>query len=182
MLACVSLAARLLAERLASGALGCLGDGDAPRVLLSWLLLGADGPALRRRRHESSLDCRSHWPCFVRKTCPERRIGRAGARRRHDWRGCREMGLDFTAVASRVNKSLLACEDATLALVRRGVAGPGCLTITFQIVDAALRLSSRRRFPVFHVVAIDGQALFPGEDAITLSNHMLASRLEVAIS
>lgn len=52
MLACVSLAARLLAERLASGALGCLGDGDAPRVLLSWLLLGADGPALRRRRHE----------------------------------------------------------------------------------------------------------------------------------
>lgn len=85
-------------------------------------------------------------------------------------------------VASRVNKSLLACEDATLALVRRGVAGPGCLAITFQIVDAALRLSSRRRFPVFRVVAIDGQALFPGEDAITLSNHMLASRLEGAIS
>ena len=78
-------------------------------------------------------------------------------------------------------KKLLACEDATPALVRRGVAGPGCLTITRQIVDAALKLSSWRRFPVFRVVAIDDQALFPGEDAITLSNHMVASRLELAI-
>ena len=97
--------------------------------------------------------------------------------------GVNGLGLHcHETVASRVNKSLLACEDATLVLVRRGVAGASCLTITFQIVDAALRLSSRRRFPVFRVVAIDGQALFPGEDAITLSNHMLASRLELAIS
>ena len=116
MLACVSLAARLLAERLASGALGCLGDGDAPRVLLSWLLLGADGPALRRRRHESSLDCRSPWPCFVRKTCTERRIGRAGARRRHDWRGCREMGLDFTAMRRLRPASTKVCWHAKTPL------------------------------------------------------------------
>ena len=118
MLACVSLAARLLAERLASGALGCLGDGDAPRVLLSWLLLGADGPALRRRRHESSLDCRSPWPCFVRKTRPERRIGRAGARRRHDWRGCRKMGLDFTAMRRLRPASTKVCWHAKTPLWR----------------------------------------------------------------
>jgi hypothetical protein len=178
MLTCVSLAAWLLAERLASGALRRLMDGDAPRPLLSWLLLGADGPALRRRRHESSLDCHSHWPGCVRKPCAEGRIGRAGARRRHDWRGCREMGLDFTAI--RRLQNFVMRRRHTPAPVRRG-AGPGCLTITRQIVDAALKLSSWRRFPVFRVEAIDGQALFLGEDAITLSNHMLASRLELAI-
>jgi len=43
MLACVSLAARLLAERLASGALGCLGAwGCGHGFYCPWLLLGAD--------------------------------------------------------------------------------------------------------------------------------------------
>ena len=184
MLACVSFAAWLLAERLASGALGCLGDGDAPRVLLSWLLLGADGPALRRRRHESSLDCRSPWPCFVRKTCTERRIGRAGARRRHDWRGCREMGLDFTAMRRLRPASTKVCWHAKTPLRRWSDGALRGRLFNDNLPDRrpALRLSSRRRFPVFRVVAIDGQALFPGEDAITLSNHMLASRLELAIS
>jgi len=92
---------------------GVPGGWDAPRFYClgcCWALMAL----LFVARHESSLDCRSHWPCFVRKTCPERRIGRAalggvmiGAVSRNG------LGLHcHETVASRVNKSLLACEDA----------------------------------------------------------------------
>jgi hypothetical protein len=98
VLACMSLAARLPDERLARRALGCLAYGDPPWAPLSWLLLGIDGPAIRQRRHESPLDCRSRRSRGNRKTCAKRRGRCAGPGRRNDWRRCRKIGLGFAVL------------------------------------------------------------------------------------
>jgi hypothetical protein len=47
-------------ERMARRFGGCVHHGTAPQLLLSWMLLDIDGPALYRRRHEFALggcDC-----------------------------------------------------------------------------------------------------------------------------
>jgi hypothetical protein len=104
----MSFAARLPGERLARRAVGRLADGDPPRTLLSWLLLGPDGPPLRRWRHEPPLDRRSCRSRGNRKTCAQGRIGRTGAGRRNDWLGRREIGLEFAVVVRLVRNECIA--------------------------------------------------------------------------
>ena len=72
--------------------------GAPPRALLSWLLLGTDGAAVRRRSHKSPLDCRSRRSRGDGKTCAEGRGGRAGIGRGYDRRGCREIGFGFAVM------------------------------------------------------------------------------------
>src|SRR5262245_52133784 len=93
MLTGMSLAAWLPDERLARRALWRLANGDPPRSLLSRLLLGRDGPTIRRRRNESCLGCRSRRSRDNRKTCAEGGGGRAGPGRHNDRHGYREIGL-----------------------------------------------------------------------------------------
>src|SRR5262245_13357682 len=91
------LAARLPDKRLARRVLGSWEYGHPSWAFLSRLLLGTDGSAVRRRRDESALDCRSRRSGGNRKTCAKGRIGRAGSGRHNDWRGRCEI-LEFAVL------------------------------------------------------------------------------------
>src|SRR5262249_18752884 len=109
------LAPRLPHERLARRALGSLQYGHPTWALLPRLLLGTDGSAVRRRRHESALDCRSRRSCGNRKTFAEGRGGRASAWRPYDWRERREIDLGFT-ILRLLRKDFRYWRDSDLPL------------------------------------------------------------------